>query len=111
MGNYRLAADYNVQGGNFAAPGLHGCAGCTSGCKCKAGLGCSCNKGMGLFDSGMDFTSWTWQEWMVVGLGGYVVVSMLFTTRRAARQIGEGVRSRVKRTRRRMGSAIAGAKV
>ena len=79
------------------------------GCPCAGGgLGCSCNQGMGLFDSGMDFTQWTWQEWFVVGLGGYVVVSLFFTGRRAARQLREGTRKRFRRARRHLGSRIAG---
>jgi len=79
------------------------------GCACGS-LKCGCgeNLGLGLFDSGMDFTGWGWQEWLVVGLGGYVLVSMFFTTKRAARQVREGVRKRVRRTRRRIGSKIAG---
>jgi len=90
MGNYRLAADYNVQGGNFAAPGLHGCAGlgCTSGCKCKAGLGCSCNKGMGLFDSGMDFTTWGPAEWAIAGIGVYTLFSLFGDTKRGVARVG-----------------------
>jgi hypothetical protein len=63
---------------------------------------------MGLFDSGMDFSLWTWQEWLVVAMGGYMLTSMFFTGRRAARQVGEGVRSRVRRGRRKLGSKIAG---
>lgn len=79
------------------------------GCGCKGGgLGCSCNKGMGLFESGFDFTSWTWQEWFVIGIGGYVITSMLFTTKRAARQAGEAVSRRVRSSRRRLGGRIAG---
>jgi len=79
------------------------------GCACGS-LKCGCgeNLGLGLFDSGMDFTGWGWQEWLVVGLGGYVLVSTIFTTKRAARQVREGVRKRVRRTRRRIGSKIAG---
>ena len=80
------------------AEGL-GCASCGGNCgRC----------GLGLFESGMDISGWTWQEWLVVGLGGYVLTSMFFTTRRAARQVSEGVRKRVRRTRRRIGGRIAG---
>ena len=109
--SYRLAADYNVQGGHVAAPGLAGCQGMggnAGGCGCEGNCGMT---GLGLFEAGTDFTSWGWQEWLVVGLGGYVLTSMFFTGRRAARQIGEGVSSRVRRGRRRLGSRIAGTKV
>lgn len=78
----------------------------------RAGLGCGCTApcsqcGLGLFDS-MDPTTWTWQEWFVVGLGGYVVVSMFFTSKRAARQVSEGVGKRVRRSRRKLAAKIAG---
>ena len=83
----------------------------TGGMGC-AGLGCgSCGGkcgGMGLFDGGFNPSSWTWQEYFVLALGGYVLTSMFFTTRRAARQISEGVRGRVRKSRRRLGSKIAG---
>ena len=85
---YRLAADYNVQGGHWTAPGLAGCKGMTGagpgGCGCEGNCGMT---GMGLFESGMDFSAWGWQEWLVVGLGGYVLTSMFFTTKRAARRL------------------------
>jgi hypothetical protein len=35
---------------------------------------------MGLFDSGMDFSQWSWQEWAIVVVGGYMVMSTVFTT-------------------------------
>ena len=77
----------------------------------KVGMaGCGCDKysGLGLFDSGMDFTAWGWQEWFAVGIGGYVLTSMLFTTRRAGRQISEGVGKRVRGARRKLGKRISG---
>jgi hypothetical protein len=55
------------------------------GCGCS-GLGCKCG-GMGLFDSGMDPSGWGWPEMVIVGLGGYMVLSTLMTTKRAARSI------------------------
>jgi hypothetical protein len=75
------------------------CDSCAHGGKCS---------GMGLFDSGMDFSQWTWQEWLVVGLGGYMLTSMVFGTGRAVRAAGEGARHGVKRARRRLAAKIAG---
>lgn len=76
------------------------------------GMGCSCgNRGMGLFESGIDFSSWGWQEWFAVAIGGYVITSMFFTTKRAARQAGNAVSSRVRKTRSKIGSKIAGKKL
>jgi hypothetical protein len=86
---YRMAADYNVQGGHFGAPGLHGCAGVAGGCGC----GGSC--GMGLFDSGMDFTTWGAPEWAIVAIGLYSVLSLLGDTKRGyerTKRIGKAVR-------------------
>lgn len=74
-----------------------GCAGCGGGC----------NKGMGLFES-MDPSTWTWQEWAAVGIGGYMLTSVFFTGRRAVRQVREGVGNRVRRSRRKLGARIAG---
>lgn len=55
------------------------------------GLGCaSCGgtcKGMGLFDSGMDFSQWGAVEWLIVAVGGYMVISTVFTTGRAVRKV------------------------
>ena len=79
------------------------------GCARRAGLsGCGCDApGLGVFDS-MDPTSWGWQEWAIVGAGGYILVSMFFTTKRAARAAGEGVRRARKRVAKRVASRIAG---
>ena len=89
MNNYRLAGDYNVQGGHHMAPGLRGCA----------GLGCGCGQcGMGLFDSGMDFTSWGWPEWATVGMGLYTLFSFVGDTKRGVtrvRRVGKAVRKAV----------------
>ena len=89
---YRMAADYNVQGGHFGAPGLHGCAG---GCGCEGNCGMT---GLGLFDSGMDFTTWGAPEWVIVAIGGYAVLSLIGDTKRGyerTRRIGKAVRKAV----------------
>lgn len=51
------------------------------------GLGCAgtgCNCGMGLFDSGLDFSAWSYAEWAIVALGLYVVVSITNDVKRGA---------------------------
>ena len=55
----------------------------------SVGLGCACgcNKGMGLFESGMDYTQWGLVEWGIVVVGGYMVLSTIFTTKRVAGKI------------------------
>lgn len=81
--------------------GLSGCKG--TGCTKGMG-GCACAGGLGLFEAGTDFTQWSWPEWAIVGIAGYMVFSTLFTTRTAAARVGEGYR----RTRRKIGKRIAG---
>lgn len=52
------------------------------------GMGCGCKKcGLGLFDTGLDVSGWSWPEYALVALGGYMVMSTVFTTGRAARRI------------------------
>lgn len=73
------------------------------------GMGCAaCKQGMGIFES-FDPSSWTWKEWAAFGIGGYILTSVFFTGRRAARQVREGVSGRVRRARRRVGARIAGS--
>ena len=78
------------------------------GLGCACGGGCGCRAGLGLFDS-MDPTTWGWQEWLTVGVGGYMLTSIFFTGKRAARQVGEGVRHARRRVGKRVGSAISGS--
>ena len=57
----------------------------------KRGLGCGCttpcaNCGLGLFDS-MDFTTWGWPEYVIIGIAGYMFVSTIFTTKRAVGRV------------------------
>src|SRR5216684_1345725 len=95
------------------APEFFGdCRSMGGSCAEGPGLGCACQKrecGMGLFESGLDPSSWGWPEWLVIGLGGYVVTSVFFTGRRAVRQVREGVSSRVRSGRRRLAKKVAGS--
>jgi len=59
-----------------------------------AGCGCA---GLGLFDTGLDFSGWGAVEWALVAIGGYVALSTVFTTQRGA----ERVRKSFKRYARR----------
>ena len=69
------------------------------GCGCKGLAGCPCGGGMGLFDSGMDPSGWGWPEMVIVGLGGYMVLSTLMTTKRAARRVSSSMRGAYKGAR------------
>jgi hypothetical protein len=66
------------------------------GCGCAGLAGCPCG-GLGLFESGIDFSGWSWPEWVLVSLGAYVALSTVFTTQRGA----ERVRKSFKRYARR----------
>ncbi len=54
------------------------------------GMGCACSEkraGMGLFDSGLDISGWSWPEYALAGVGAYMVMSTVFTTRRAVGRV------------------------
>jgi hypothetical protein len=51
------------------------------------GMGCACRNGLGLFDSGLDFSGWGGVEWALVAIGGYVALSTVFTTQRASTRV------------------------
>ena len=74
-------------------------SGMSGGCGCAGLKGCSCG-GMGLFDSGMDPSGCGWPEMVIVGLGGYMLLSTLFTTKRAARRMRSAVSGAYKGARR-----------
>ncbi len=93
----------NYMGGNFAAPqwlpdGLNfpmvtppqGWGGGLSGLGCGS---CRGTCGMGLFDSGMDFSQWTWAEWGAIAVGSYVLFSVVSTTNRGARRVSRKARA------------------
>ncbi len=53
------------------------------GCSGKCGTGC----GLGLFDGGLDPSTWGPAEIAIVALGGYMVISTVFTTKRAVSRV------------------------
>lgn len=63
-----------------------------------AGLGCSeCNGtcgGMGLLESGFDWSQWGWQDWLTVAGIAYTVFSLFATTQRGARTVRKAYRRR-----------------
>jgi hypothetical protein len=66
------------------------------GCGCKGLAGCPCSGGLGLFDS-LDFSTWGWPEWAILALGGYMVLSTVFTTQRATTRVRKSLRRYVRR--------------
>ena len=79
-----------IRPGTFFPIGMNGA--CCSSCA---------HKGMGLFDSGLDFTGWGWPELLVAGLGGYMIFSTIFTTSKGVSEI-----RRIPGERRRRKAAI-----
>jgi hypothetical protein len=75
-----------------------------TGLGCGGNCGCKECRGLGLFESGTDFRGWGWQEYLAVGLGGYILTSMVFTGKRAVGSARAGMR----RGRQRLGKKIAG---
>lgn len=61
-----------------------------SGLGCPGVCGCS---GMGLFDSGMDFSQWGIMEWLTVAGGLYVAISVFSTTKRAVHSVHRKTRA------------------
>lgn len=76
--------------GNRGMGGLRGCA--------CGGCGMGLHRGMGLFDTPFDLSTWGWQEWGIAALAGYALFSMFYTSSRASRAISRSASSR--RTRR-----------
>jgi hypothetical protein len=89
---------------NFYAT-LPALPGTTVGCG-GAGLGCAdcggkCGGGLGLFESGLDYSAWGWQEYAAVALGVYVLSSVFFATSRGVKYAaGSGERRRRARVSR-----------
>jgi len=50
-------------------------------------------KGLGLFESGLDWPEWTWQEWLTVGVGVYALFSVANTTKRGVGSVRRKVRA------------------
>ena len=96
---------YLLGGGSSLGPGTglierFDGMGCAANCSC----GGTC-AGMGFFDSGADISGWGILEWVAAGLGTYMVLSTVFTTRRAVKT----VRKSARRARRRMAPKVATA--
>lgn len=69
----------------------------------RRGLGCGCaGGGLGLFESGMDLSSWGWKEIGLVLLGVYAVGSMVFTTGRGVSRVRAIPQARKQRERARL---------
>jgi len=81
--------------GFHAPPQMMG-LGCGSSCTC----GGTCSKiGLGLFDSA-DWTTWGLGEWLTIGVGLYLGISLLGDIGKGVKTVRKGVSKRRSRARR-----------
>jgi hypothetical protein len=86
--NWNQAQENQMRGMGCAGLGCRG-LGCGGGCGNDVRGKCSGTcAGLGLFDSGMDFTTWGWPEWAIVGVGVYAGMSLLGDTKRGVSRAG-----------------------
>lgn len=58
------------------------------GCACSGSCGGGgCNKGMGLFDTPFDVSTWGMQEWAIAGIGAYLLISLLGDLKGAKKRV------------------------
>lgn len=91
-----------TQGGGLGCASCWG-LGCLPACAkgMPVGTRCSCGTGLGLFDSGMDYTQWGIGEYAAILGGAYLLFSVFFTTKQgvAAARALPGKRRRSKAAR------------
>lgn len=80
--------------------GLRRGLGC-AGRDCRCGGACGMGRGLGLFDTPFDLSTWGWQEWGIAIIGGYMLFSTILTSRRASRKISKSLGRRRSRAQRR----------
>ena len=79
--------------------GLRGFGGCScASCRCGPGMGR--HRGLGLFDTPWDLSTWGWQGWGLAALAGYALFSMMLTSGRAQKKISRSFRKRERRRER-----------
>ena len=72
-------------------------AGWGMGCGGDTNCSCGCSgktAGMGLFDSGTDFSGWGVPEWSIVGIGAAAALSLLTNVANTGKSIRRAVRRR-----------------
>jgi hypothetical protein len=75
------------------SPGLSCGGGCSCGGTCGGGKGHSHGTaGLGLFDS-MDWTTWGVGEWTCIGVGAYVLLSIIGDTKRTVTRTKKAARA------------------
>lgn len=67
-------------------------------CGCGCGGGCG-QQGLGVFDS-MDFTTWGFAEWAIIGVAAYTLLSFAGDTRRGYGRVRKVVRKRRRSARK-----------
>jgi hypothetical protein len=77
-----------------AAPVLYTPAAGLGGCGCGCNGHGSCGGGLGLFESGFDWTQWSVGEWTVAAVGSYLAVSLFSDMARAGHKVRRSLRRR-----------------
>jgi hypothetical protein len=91
----RLMEFYPPPYGFASGMGDCGCGGNCGGCK---GMGQDTS---GLFASGTDISGWGWEEWGIVGLGAFAVLSAVQNISSAGSSLGKSVKSYQRRAKKR----------
>lgn len=83
-----------------------GCPDCGGTCGQSKGL-----LGLGIFDSGLDWTQWGLSEWATIAFGAWALMSMFGSAKRAAGAVGALAPTKAgKRKRRKRARAMAEAR-
>ena len=72
--------------------GFGSLSGC--GCGCKGKGDCGTHAGMGLFESGLDWSQWGVGEWTAAGVGAYLTISLFGDLMRGGRAVKRATRRR-----------------
>jgi len=78
-----------------------GLGGCSCGGTGRCGGGCGHHHGLGLFESGLDWSQWGIPEWTVAIGGSYLVLSLMGDLFRVGRTVSRPVKGYVRKRRAR----------
>ena len=101
VGNSKFWATRGMQGHGpitqYPGAGMDGLGcgcGCAGKCGCGGGMSGLTFDGTGLLGTGLFGTSpWDWGEWAAIGLGAYMVLSTVLTTRAGAGRVRRGAKA------------------
>lgn len=98
----RLMEFYPPPYGFASGMGDCGCGGTCGGCGHDHGMGQDDSSLFSnLFASGADISGWGWEEWAIVGLGGFAVLSAVQNISNAGRSVGKSISGYKRRSKKR----------